>query len=142
MIPDLRAGRALRILLVEDEALIAMLAETQLVDAGHEVVASADTAADAIRLLDEVRPDLAVIDVQLADGSSGLEVAAVAHQRGIACLFATGNCPGKSREDAVGCLHKPYSETELLQAVAAVDAVVHGENPLVVPGEMHLYRHH
>jgi DNA-binding response OmpR family regulator len=132
--------RPLRILIVEDEALVAFAMEAHLTDAGHEVVGTADTFTDALRLAEETRPDLVLLDIQLAEGSSGLDVAHALHGRGVACLFSTGNCPGLAREDAVGCLHKPYGQRQLLEAVVAADAVVRGERPARVPVEMHLFR--
>ncbi len=133
------AAKPLRILIVEDEALVAMVMEASLMDAGHEVVGIADNTAEALALAGDNRPDLALVDIQLAQGSSGLDVAHALHGQGITCLFASGNCPGPARQDAVGCLHKPYSPDQLLQAVAAVDAVMRGERPDRLPGQMHLY---
>ncbi|HZH47096.1 MAG TPA: response regulator [Roseococcus sp.] len=134
------SARALRIAIIEDEALVAFEMEAHLTEAGHEVVGVADTLEDAIRLIEATCPDLALVDIQLAQGSSGLDVAHALHLRGIACLFSTGNCPGLAHDDAVGCLHKPYGQWQLVDAVAAADAIRHGEPPGRVPNEMHIYR--
>lgn len=132
--------RSLRIAIIEDEALVAFEMEAHLTEAGHAVVGIADTLEDAVRLIEATQPDLALVDIQLANGSSGLEVARALSARGIACLFSTGNCPGQARDDAVGCLHKPYGQWQLLDAVAAADAIARQEAPARVPHEMHRYR--
>lgn len=129
----------MRIAIIEDEALVAMEIEMHLEDAGHVVVGIADTLADAIALAERERPDLALVDIQLGAGSSGLDVARALRARGVTCLFATGNCPGERRDDAVGCLHKPYSGQQLLKAVLAAEAVARGQTPGNIPSVMHLY---
>lgn len=134
------SARPLRIAIVEDEALVAFEMEAHLTEAGHEVVGIADTFEEAVRLIEATRPDLALVDIQLAAGSNGLDVARALHERGITCLFSTGNCPGQARDDAVGCLHKPYGQWQLLDAVAAAGAIARDEAPARVPNEMHIYR--
>lgn len=135
------ARRPLRIAIVEDEALVALETEMQLAGAGHEVVGTADTAEGAIRLGSRTRPDLALVDVRLADGSSGVDAARALGALGIVCLFATGNCPaeGEDHDDATGCLHKPYSQSDLLDAVDAAFAHAAGRPAGRVPQAMHLY---
>ena len=133
------AGKGLRIAIIEDEALVALEMEDHLTDAGHEVVGIADTLQDAIDLIKETRPDLALVDIQLAEGCSGLDVARELNAHGVPCVFATGNCPGEDRDDALGCLHKPFNHIQLLGAVTAANAVLAGEEA-TLPREMHLFR--
>lgn len=64
-----------RVLIIEDEPLIAMHLEQIVEDMGHEVSGMAMTHKDAIIRAHEVRPELVLADIQLADGSSGLEAA-------------------------------------------------------------------
>ena len=130
--------RRLRIAIIEDEALVALQMEDHLTDAGHEVVGTADTLVEAIALIEETRPDLALVDIQLAEGASGIEVARELNERGIPCVFATGNCPGSDRADALGCLHKPFNHIQLVGAVTAVSAVLNG-GTAELPKAMHLY---
>jgi DNA-binding response OmpR family regulator len=131
-------ARRLRIAIIEDEALVALEMEDHLKDAGHEVVGIADTLKDAIRLIEDTAPDLALVDIQLAEGSSGLDVAQELNARGVPCVFATGNCPGRERDDALGCLHKPFNQIQLLGAVNAANAVLEGKEA-DPPREMHLF---
>ena len=131
---------ALRILVVEDEALLAMEMESILGDAGHEVVCLADDFESALACAEKTSPDLALLDIQLLRGSSGLDVASAFRTRGIPCLFVTGNCPvERGRGLGVGCLHKPFDERSLVNAVSAADAVLHGGRPQNLPSGMHIY---
>ncbi len=124
-----RRERAIRcILVVEDEPLVAFDNEHLLKDAGYEVVATVDTAEEALRVIGEAeRLDLVLADLSLSGEGDGVEVAKAAHAKGIAVLFVTGNCPLEARHLAVGCLAKPYSDRVLKSAIDAIDAMLRGE---------------
>jgi CheY-like chemotaxis protein len=62
-----------RVLIIEDEPMIAVHLEQIVEDMGHDVSAMAMTHSDALARADEVRPELVLADIQLADGSSGLD---------------------------------------------------------------------
>jgi DNA-binding response OmpR family regulator len=116
-----RKRRLNRVLIVEDEPLIAFDTEHFLSDEGFEIHATVDLVAAAIAALDGGDPiDLVLVDVQLADGS-GIEVAEAAHARGVAALFVTGDCPGEAKHVAAGCLAKPYAQRDLLGAIQAIE---------------------
>jgi len=115
-----------RLLIVEDEPLIAFDTEHALIEEGFEVVATVDRVADALAVIESEAPvDLVLADVSLADGS-GIDVARAAHGRGIAVIFVTGECPEPGRPFARGCLAKPYRPADLLAAIAAVDGQLQG----------------
>jgi len=121
--------RIARLLVVEDEPLVAFDTEHFLGDAGFEIVATIDTVADALRVIGEgAEIDLVLVDVNLSDGS-GIAVAQAAFDRGIQVLFVTGNCPGEARALAAGCLSKPYPQRDLLAAIDAIEAVLEGQEP-------------
>ena len=131
----------MRILIVEDEALVALQIEMSLEEAEHDVAGQADTLGGALELAEKECPDLALVDVRLAQGCSGIDVATELKKRGIPALFVTGNCPGSQRGDiALGCLHKPFSASQLTAAVAAAESIMKGKPPKVPFGEFHLYR--
>jgi two-component system, response regulator PdtaR len=65
----------MRVLIVEDEALIAMYLEMLVAELGHEVCACTASAAAAIEAAEAYRPDVVLMDVQLANGSCGIEAA-------------------------------------------------------------------
>ena len=78
-----------RVLILEDEMLVAMLLEDLLMDLGHSVVATAGNIRQALEAIDRLPVDLAVLDVDLPDGRSDA-VADALMARNIPFLFATG----------------------------------------------------
>ncbi len=64
-----------RILIIEDEMIIALDLENLVTELGHNVVGIATTREEAVRLARETEPDLVLADIQLADGSSGVDAA-------------------------------------------------------------------
>jgi CheY-like chemotaxis protein len=76
-IEDARAAIAAvihsRVLIIEDEPIISMHLEQIVTDMGHQVVADATTRAEALELALREEPDLVLADIQLADGSSGID---------------------------------------------------------------------
>lgn len=64
----------MKILIVEDEALLAMELESEVEDAGHEIVGIAADSKEAIELANKALPQFAFVDIQLLDGPTGIEV--------------------------------------------------------------------
>ncbi|MGH1572621.1 response regulator [Methylobacterium sp. P31] len=107
------ADAALRILVVEDEALIALELECLLDDLGHVTVGVAGTAAEAIAMGRTAAPDVALVDIHLIDGPTGIEVArALSSDRRITVVFMTANAKRIPADfaGAIGVIAKPYSE--------------------------------
>lgn len=122
----------LRILLVEDEALIAMDLEMTIADAGHEVVATAASLSGVMRLMLDQGPDLAFVDMQLAKGSTGLEVNdfIMGKWPGTMVVFLTAN-PMKVPEGlagAVGVIAKPFTTRGFLGALSWLQGHCQGES--------------
>ena len=116
-----RSERPLAVLVVEDEALLAMDIEAMIEDAGHCVVAEGASLHDVVALADTLRPDLAFVDLNLARGTSGLDVCALIRVRwpDTMIVFLTAN-PLKIPADfagAHGLIAKPFSRTGLLTAM-------------------------
>src|SRR5918998_5159292 len=89
---SLSIDKSLHILIVEDEILIALELESLLQDAGHDPVAVAANSAEAVALGRSLRPDIAFVDIHLADGPTGVEVARALAQGGATkVLFMTAN---------------------------------------------------
>ena len=130
--------RITRILIVEDEPLVAFDTEYFLGDAGFEVVATLDRVADAVAILTTSDVDLVLVDIELADGS-GVSVAEQANARGALVLFVTGNCPGEARSLAAGCLAKPYPQRDLLTAIDAIEKTLAGKAPKRLPQSFSLF---
>src|SRR6516165_5685604 len=82
----------MHILIVEDEAIITMDLATLVVDFGHTVCGTADSASRAIKQAADSRPDLVLMDIRLANGSSGIDAARELHARyGLRCIFLSAN---------------------------------------------------
>lgn len=128
-----------RLLVVEDEPLIAFDTEHVLTDAHYDVVATVDRVADAVAVLRSgTGIDLVLVDVHLADGS-GLDVARVAADTGTPVLFVTGNCPVEATTLAAGCLAKPYQQRDLIGAIEAIDARIGGRKQKRLPSGLRLF---
>ncbi len=113
-----------RLLLVEDEPLVAFDNEHALGDAGYTIVATVPGVAAALAVL-AGGVELVVSDIRLADGS-GVDVARAARDADIPVLFVTGDLPPEARPLAAGCLEKPYAPRDLVAAIAAIDAHLTG----------------
>ena len=125
-----------RILIVEDEPLVAFDNETMVAEAGYQVVATVDSHIGAVERLDEeLRAaetdddrgvDLVLSDLSLAGDGTGLDVARAARDRGIPVMFVTANPPTEADQVAIGCLKKPFSERQLKAALKAAEAMLSG----------------
>jgi len=110
----------MRLLIVEDNFLLAFEAEHTLSRAGHVVVGCTGSPEDALRAAREERPQLALLDVQLRGSREGLALSHELHASlGVRSLLVTANCPiGRIAKDgALGCLSKPFSSAELVASV-------------------------
>ena len=98
-----------KILIVDDEPLIAMLVEAWVVDMGHEPVGPAYSLADARGLVDGAL-DAAVVDLSLG-AESGAPIAEALASRGVPFVYATGQAEAQLDHlpRAAGVLLKPYS---------------------------------
>lgn len=123
-----RARKIHRLLIVEDEPLVAFDNEHFLRELGFEVVATVDRVEDALKAIGEGAIDLVLADVRLTDGDDGIEVAHAAHARAIPVLFVTATtCPVEAQALAVGCLAKPHAQRDLRGAIDAVEAKLAGK---------------
>ena len=88
----------MRVLIVEDEAIIAMHLAILVAELGHEVCATAASAAGAIALATLHNPDVVLMDVRLAHGSSGIDAARELHaQQALRCIFLSANLDEATR---------------------------------------------
>jgi CheY-like chemotaxis protein len=134
-----RERKIRRILVVEDEPLVAFDNELLLRDAGYEVVATVDTLAEASRIIGQQDLDLVLTDIRLRGEGDGTDVARAAAARKVPVLFVTGNCPAEARSLALGCLAKPYTDKILKQALEAVESRIEGKRTRKLPAGLSLY---
>lgn len=128
-----------RILIVEDEPLVAFDNEHLLSECGYEVVATVDTLAEAVRVLGEEEVHLVLSDIQLNGDGDGMDVARAAGARAVPVLFVTANCPIEARGLGMGCLAKPYTDKVLRNALDAVDRKLLGKRVKRLPAGLSLY---
>jgi two-component system, response regulator PdtaR len=121
---------AVKILIVEDQYLVAVDAELQLRAAGFQCVGFATTAQQAMSLTEEMSPDLILMDVRLAGDSDGVGAAIAIYERfGIRSIFASGHADARVREEAqaahpLGWVTKPYGGEELVRLVTNAAAAL------------------
>ena len=124
MTPTIEAkiGRARRVLVVEDELLIAMELESLLREDGYVVHGPVATIPRALARLDEILPDAALLDVNL-NGRRSTPVAAALAARGIPFVLLTGYGRQQLTEPELRdarILSKPVSHQQLRQALSAM----------------------
>lgn len=111
----------LRVMIVEDQALLAMELELVLGESGCDVVGCAMDRASAFAIADRERPDLALIDVNLLDGMTGPKIAQkLVGDYGTAVVFLTAN-PEQIPEGfagALGAVSKPFDEQTIRAVIA------------------------
>jgi CheY-like chemotaxis protein len=117
-----------KILIVEDEWIVAEAVSEVLGHAGHKVVGIARDEKSAVRQASVRKPDLVLIDINLADGSDGIETARrIQAERAVPTVFISAYQDEKTRARAAavqpaGFLSKPFSPVELLETVASTRA--------------------
>jgi DNA-binding response OmpR family regulator len=117
----------LKVLIVEDDLMLADFAEEILVEQGYEISGIARTVAEAVALAGRSRPDLVVLDLRLADGGLGTQVASQLPPMGRpGILYVTGNMSQFDLTSADGdaCLSKPYRSADLVRGLEIVAGIV------------------
>jgi DNA-binding NarL/FixJ family response regulator len=122
--PSAPAGsQGRKVLIVEDDHLVAIEAESALLEAGYEVAGIAATAAEAMELARAEKPDIVVMDIRLAGSRDGVDTAIeLFANSGIRSLFASAHTDAATRSRAqaanpLGWLSKPYQPEALVRAV-------------------------
>lgn len=117
----------LKVMIAEDDLFIADMLEDVLVQGGYEVCGIARTVEEGVDLGERHKPDLAVLDVRLAEGGLGTDVAARLNPRGrLGVLYATGNI-GQielTKADGEACLGKPYRPVDIVRALEIVEEMI------------------
>jgi response regulator of citrate/malate metabolism len=133
----------LKILIVEDERPLAETLRYLVEDnPRYRVVGIAEDLDSALDLLEREEPDLALVDLHLARGSTGFSVAVRLNDAGVPCLFVTGRAPGFAMPDlALGLLLKPFTGNDVHRALALAEDVMRGRATLrqKVPRNLQLF---
>ena len=108
------------VLLVEDEALIALALTDDVETAGYDVAGPFHRVRDTLAWLEQHTPDVAIIDIQLRDGSS-IDLARVLRERGVPFIVFSGEKRDRRSPDAFEggrWLSKPVGTRQLLDTLA------------------------
>jgi CheY-like chemotaxis protein len=107
-----------RVLVVEDDPMVAMLLVDMLEAIGCEVVAVASRLDDALEKAQRLSFDLAILDVNL-DGANTFQIAGLLSKRGIGFVFATGYGTAHLPADLTNApvLQKPFGERDIARAL-------------------------
>jgi DNA-binding NarL/FixJ family response regulator len=130
-----RRGKKLRVLVVEDHALIALDLKTIIDQLGGDVVEIANSGERAVELTQELRPDVVLMDVRLAGLIDGIDAAtAVAQVPGTTLIFVTGNTDPITlrRIERLGPMRvvpKPVLASDLLVAISEACGLDRGTQP-------------
>lgn len=109
--------KPLSILLVEDDSVIGALLAELLASLGHETGPIQVTEEGAVAAAESHKPDLMIVDVQLARGSGITAVERIVRAGPIPYVFMSGRGPLMNRSGNV-VLTKPFSEADLIRAIA------------------------
>jgi DNA-binding response OmpR family regulator len=110
--------KALRIIVVEDDALVGLLLGEMLEQMGHDVCAIEATEDEAVVGADELRPDLMIVDAWLGEGNGISAVDKIEHNGPMPHIFVSGDIAKVKalRPDSV-MVQKPFHEDELAYAI-------------------------
>jgi DNA-binding response OmpR family regulator len=133
----------LRILVVEDDSQLAVTLKYLVEDnPRYRVVAMADDADSAIAAAEEHDPDLVLLDLHLARGSTGFPVAVRLNDLGVPCLLVSGKAPRFPMADlALGCLMKPFTAEDVHRSLAMAEDLLRGREAVrpKIPSNLTLY---
>jgi DNA-directed RNA polymerase specialized sigma24 family protein len=122
-IAEMEASVSGRVMIIEDEAIIAMDISAIVKDMGHDIAGVARTRTDAVAMAMRARPDLILADIQLADSSSGIDAVndILAKFTDLPVIFITA-FPERlltgNRPEPAFLINKPYTEDQVRSAVS------------------------
>ncbi len=128
-------------MIVEDEVLVAMALRDELTDAGYHVLDLTDRHVEAMEVAKSCRPDLALVNIQLAGRADGIELAEKLKGLGIPVLLISGQVSRASSAQtvAIASLPKPYRAADMVLAVTYLLARLGGDASLPKPNRLEVF---
>jgi two-component system, response regulator PdtaR len=112
----------MRVLIIEDDVIIAMHLAMLVAEFGHEVVATVRSASEAVTQAMALTPDVALMDIRLARGG-GVDAARELHERqALRCIFISANLDEATRTALL-----PYEPIEFVTGGSAATALLGSE---------------
>ena len=132
---EIEAQTRTSVLIIEDEPLIAMELENLVAKLGHEVAGNATTRGEALEMFNTTNPGLILADIQLADGSSGIDaVNDILAQNPVPVIFITAY-PERlltgTRPEPTYLITKPFNERTVEVALSQAAFLGTTESPLI-----------
>ena len=128
-------------MIVEDEALVAILLRDELQEAGYKVLDLTDRHANALEVAKAEKPDLALVNIRLAGRDDGIELSEHLEAMGIPVLLISGQVSRASsaKTVAIGSMPTPYDAAEMVVAVAYLLARLKGDDTLPRPDQLEVF---
>ncbi|SFI92254.1 response regulator [Caulobacter sp. UNC279MFTsu5.1] len=129
------------LMIVEDEALVAMVLKAELEDAGYRVLDLTDRHAEALEVAMACKPDLALVNIRLAGRDDGIELAEHLKEMGIPVMFISGQVSRarSAQTVAIASLPKPYDAADMVLAVTYLLARLRGDPTLPKPSRLEVF---
>jgi two-component system, response regulator PdtaR len=131
----------LRILIVEDNVLLAFMVEECLVEAGHSVIGPVPSVTTALAAIKVAEPDLALIDINLEGEGSGIDLARKLSERAIPIFYATGQVEMARAvaAHAMGVIPKPFSPELIVELVSTIERQAVNDAEARFPRDVELF---
>lgn len=128
----------MKVMIVEDEMLLAMELESEVEMAGHEVTGLAMSSVQARQEIAATRPDFAFVDIHLQDGPTGIDVGRELAKIGVPYVFVSGNIKKIPNDfaGALGAIEKPYTMNGMKNALTYISSVVSGDDSAEPPASL------
>lgn len=129
------------LMIVEDDALVAIFLHDVLKDAGYKVLELTDRQNAALQVAEAGKPHLALVNISLAGGDDGIELSERLKAMRIPVLLISGQASraSSSRTVAIGSMPKPYNAAEMVVAVAYLFARLKGDKSLPCPSQLEVF---
>jgi 1,2-diacylglycerol 3-beta-glucosyltransferase len=129
------------LMIVEDEALIAMILRDELEGAGYHVLDLTDRHTQAMEAAKASKPDLALVNIRLSGRDDGIELAEQLKALGVPVLLISGQVSRarSAQTVAIASLPKPYDAADMVLAVDYLLARLHGDACLPKPAGLEVF---
>jgi DNA-binding response OmpR family regulator len=129
------------LMIVEDEAMIAIDLRDELELAGYKVLDLTDRQDDALQVARAERPHLALVNISLAAGDDGVELSKHLKAMGIPVLLISGQVSRarSAKTVAIGSMPKPYHSAQMVVAVTYLLARLNGDGSLQRPDRLEIF---